>query len=278
MVKLRRHTIRILFAIIFSGTTTYACICKAPSQQNAFRKASAVFTGQVIEINLRENMAITDPSEALHPYAVRFKVERYWKGVTTSEVTVLSDQGTLPCYLGTLQRGKRYLVYAYGNSLLVSTSCSRTVPIDQASKDLKKLGKGKIAYFKGASTSTYSIAKFRGPNKTFRESDSQFPQNSTRTPLSASEVDILRNDTQTLLNKKACSDFISAVLAEAKRITGMSNFETTDAMVVFKGVANNSNSNGGFSRGPLTRALAVGGYGLTYGAAITIDPQYPIFS
>ena len=128
--------------LIITASAALACSCEPPSQGKAFRRAKAVFMGQVIEINqlkYREDR----PGELFYPYAVKFKVERYWKGVKTSEIIVLSDQGLLPCHIGKFVVGERYLVYAYGKNLLAPINCDRSRSLDAASEDLQKLGKGK---------------------------------------------------------------------------------------------------------------------------------------
>ena len=123
-----------------------ACSCEAPSQAKAFRKAWAVFVGQAVEIEQREYRADEPGGERLFPYAIKFKVERYWKGVKASEIVVSSDQGLLPCHLGRFVVGERYLVYAHGKHLLATLNCDRSRPAGDAAEDLRKLGKWKGSF------------------------------------------------------------------------------------------------------------------------------------
>jgi hypothetical protein len=139
--------IAVLFLFSLSARIVYACDCDGPNQRNAFRKAVAVFVGQVTEINYR---GAYDKNEAIHKrihlFAVKFKVENFWKGATAKEIVVLSAQSGHPCALFQFEIGKRYLVYAETGDLIAKTYCSRTGPVldPEVSKDLKKLVKGKV--------------------------------------------------------------------------------------------------------------------------------------
>jgi hypothetical protein len=81
--------------------------------------AKAVFVGEVLEV--RESKQ----TDEVTPYAVRFRVERYWKGVETNEITVHTDlHGCGP----NLEVGNEYLVYAMSKQL--ETGCTRTRKIE----------------------------------------------------------------------------------------------------------------------------------------------------
>jgi hypothetical protein len=139
----------VLGLLIITTSAAHACSCEPLSQGKAFRKAKAVFMGQVIEINQltrREDRT----GELFYPYAVKFKVEEYWKGVKTSEIIVLSDQGLLPCHIGKFVVGESYLVYAYGKKLLAPINCDRSRSVGAASEDLQKLGNGKESFTSAA--------------------------------------------------------------------------------------------------------------------------------
>jgi hypothetical protein len=103
------------------------------------RKAKAVFVGEVVgwheatREDLRQHSA---------PFVFRMRVDRYWKGVKTHEVTISAMGVLLPgCCDIALKEGEKYLVYAVGKSM--STGCSRTRHLEQAGEDLKALGPGK---------------------------------------------------------------------------------------------------------------------------------------
>ena len=130
-----------------SAPNSYACSCVMPEVPQAFREARAVFVGEVIEIVEPRS---DDPKAPLADrlYAIRFKVERSWKGVTSQEISVLSDQGRAGCFSwGPFLKGKKYLVYAERRTpaeapirnLAVLFSCNRTALLPGASEDLKTL-------------------------------------------------------------------------------------------------------------------------------------------
>lgn len=135
-----------------SAPNSYACSCVMPEVPQAFREARAVFVGEVIEIVEPRS---DDPKAPLADrlYTIRFKVERSWKGATSQEISVLSDQGRAGCFSwGPFLKGKKYLVYAERRTpggaaitnLAVLFSCNRTALLTSASEDLKTLETVKI--------------------------------------------------------------------------------------------------------------------------------------
>lgn len=130
-----------------SAPSSHACSCVTPEVSKAFREARAVFVGEVIEIVEPHS---NDPKAPLTDrlYAIRFKVERSWKGVTSQEISVLSDQGRAGCFSwGPFRKGNKYLVYAERRTpagvairnLAVLFSCNRTDLLGSLSEDLKAL-------------------------------------------------------------------------------------------------------------------------------------------
>lgn len=95
-------------------------------------RSTAVFSGEVLEIKSGGNFL-----------AVRFQVERFWKGVTTEEVSVSSDSTVeSPHY----RVGEKYLVFVgLYEGKLFSGTCSRTRKLDYAQRDLDQLGEGRSA-------------------------------------------------------------------------------------------------------------------------------------
>jgi len=88
-------------------------------------------------------------------YAIKFKVEKSWKGTTDQEVVVLSDQGRAGCFSWEpFIKGKKYLVYAERRtpsgapirSLAVLFSCNRTALVSDAPEDLKVLASIKLNF------------------------------------------------------------------------------------------------------------------------------------
>jgi|HubBroStandDraft_4_1064222.scaffolds.fasta_scaffold42289_3 hypothetical protein len=99
------------------------------------RHAKAVFVGEVLEI------ASTPKAElkmGASSYAIRLRVERYWKGVRTREVTVHTDMvGCGPRF----EVGRKYLVYGFGKEL--ETANTGTRELQFVDKDLREIGPGK---------------------------------------------------------------------------------------------------------------------------------------
>jgi hypothetical protein len=121
------------------GTPASACSCVQFTSCEAFGSANAVFVGRMaggtIKRGERDANGVKISYEAGE---TTFAVEEIFKGVQGAEVkvNVLTLQGT-SCEWEGLQRGARYLVYAYGepNKLSIG-SCSPTKRIDGAKDDL----------------------------------------------------------------------------------------------------------------------------------------------
>lgn len=136
-----------LFAL--SPRSGHACSCIKPEVTQAFREASAVFVGEVIEIvEPHTNNPNAPMPDRL--YRIRFRIDSSWKGTTSKEIVVLSDQGRAGCFSwGPFLKDHKYLVYAERRTpsgtrirnLAVLFSCNRTSLLAKASQDLKELDK-----------------------------------------------------------------------------------------------------------------------------------------
>jgi hypothetical protein len=106
------------------------CFNEPRSVKTAVRRSTAVFSGEVLEIKSGGNFLV-----------VRFRVERFWKGVTSEEVSVSSDSTVeSPHY----RVGEKYLVFAgLHEGKLFTGSCSRTRKLEYAQRDLDQLGEGR---------------------------------------------------------------------------------------------------------------------------------------
>jgi hypothetical protein len=94
--------------------------------------AKAVFVGEVLEVRAATKAELEQYSNS---FIVRMRVERYWKGIKSGEVTVETDMfGCGP----NLEVGAKYLVYGIGKRL--NTGCTGTRKLENADKDLKALG------------------------------------------------------------------------------------------------------------------------------------------
>jgi len=126
----------IVFVLLFADAG-FSCVCDTPGVAVAFKRASVVFAGEVISINRGR---------------AKFRVGRSWKGVSSSEVTLIMGGAVLrrskkhyevaahtSCDIE-FERGEKYLVYASdGGGYLRAWTCSRTARLAYAQDDLKEL-------------------------------------------------------------------------------------------------------------------------------------------
>ena len=112
-----------------------ACSCMRQSPEEAIAAAEALFEGTVTAIS-------TNDETPFRGRAVSLTVNRAWKGVTGTAVTVATASNSAACGYP-FQDGETYLVYGYrtrSGDIQVSL-CSHTKPITDAKADLKLLGK-----------------------------------------------------------------------------------------------------------------------------------------
>ena len=134
-------TLMLLAAYLLSPSLADACECVCTKHWNTSplamkRHSSAVFVGEILEVReLTEAEKTSDPIG----YAIRMRVERYWKGVETKEVVVRSRLGC--CSPQMWDIGRKYLVYGVGK--ILATTCTRTMPLEDAKDDLQALGPAK---------------------------------------------------------------------------------------------------------------------------------------
>ena len=72
-----------LTLILVSTANVYPCSCVNPGQHEKFRKADYVFLGETTEI--------AESHLEYFVYAVKFKVEKQWKGRKATELIVNFD-------------------------------------------------------------------------------------------------------------------------------------------------------------------------------------------
>ena len=134
-----RRVLVLLLAIFWAGITARPCTIEAlgdDTPRSRLHYAKAVFVGEVVEIGSTPQAQQEQDASAS---AVRFRVERYWKGVKTKEMTVHSDlSGCGPSFTV----GKKYLVYTRGKTLEASPLGAQELP--NATEDLRLLGPGKL--------------------------------------------------------------------------------------------------------------------------------------
>ena len=98
-----------------------------------FNEAFAVFTGEVVEIDI---------------FIVKFRVDKLWKGSLGDEVVMptgaIKGEGGMYSVSScdyTFKRGESYLVFAYGDSAekMQARACTRTKPLARAGAEVEEL-------------------------------------------------------------------------------------------------------------------------------------------
>jgi hypothetical protein len=117
-----RITVLVLFLAIFSFVfflqTANACSITVPPLRKEFRDSTDVFIGEVVEIS-DAPQNYKDKKERFIGGIVKFKIEKRWKGVKASEVSLLSDIIDTTCGGGVggnlidyFRKGEKYLIFA----------------------------------------------------------------------------------------------------------------------------------------------------------------------
>jgi hypothetical protein len=103
-----------------------------------------VFTGQVIKI--KKVKVKLSSGDDWHNYRVTFKVDRYWKGIDSSEVVVFTGAGGGDCGIG-FRKGDGYIVFGkmFENRLYTGI-CTYTADSRYAENIIKGLNLGEGKY------------------------------------------------------------------------------------------------------------------------------------
>jgi hypothetical protein len=132
-----KHAILLPLLIVIGSSAIYACQPVIQKHSKYFRRADAVFVGTPTDISSNDISRDSDERE-YYPYKIKFRVEKSWKG-NSSEITVVSDNGKGPCGQVTFKIGEKYLVYAFGKNLRVTTYVgNRSRPLNGVSNDVWK--------------------------------------------------------------------------------------------------------------------------------------------
>ncbi|HXG68347.1 MAG TPA: hypothetical protein VNO70_24850 [Blastocatellia bacterium] len=125
----------LLFVLFMVGASNaYPCSCADESQRKKFRRASVVFLGEIIEVSYNQDDYFIN--------AVKFKVERQWKGTKRENLTVLVGfDAPGSCNDMPLDKGKRYLIYAYceKGKLITFADCGPNIKAEGAAAETKSL-------------------------------------------------------------------------------------------------------------------------------------------
>lgn len=87
----------------------------AQSGNADFQKATAVFAGEVLQVNRKEN----DPNAT-----IKFAVKKTWKGKNSNEIKVSTTKDSGECV--NFEVGKTYLVYTGEMNGKTAINCSKT--------------------------------------------------------------------------------------------------------------------------------------------------------
>jgi len=136
-----------LSALGYNNNIAFGCSCPlSVSPTEELERATAVYRGEVNDIQ-------SIPSHYINK--VKFDVKEAWKGISQKMVIVSTPFDDALCGYP-FEKGKEYLVYAFGEneSSLNTITCSRTLPIALAEKDLLALGQSHITFPANATNTT----------------------------------------------------------------------------------------------------------------------------
>jgi len=126
-------------SLLVAPGTSFDCKCAPPpSATEALSQATAVFEGQVSQLNPVD----TD-------LEVTLKVVRAWKGVDGETIRIRTRRDTAACGVP-FELGMSYLVYAAQTTApasaiaLEALRCGRTRPAEEADEDFAELGLGVV--------------------------------------------------------------------------------------------------------------------------------------
>ena len=125
-----KQLIRVLIFLIlfvFGSSTIFACSCIRDSLSKRFKKAKAVFIGQVAQ-------SVPDDDSLIQGNGTEvLQVFKSWKGVKKEFVSVnlnFPEKDAGMCFdFSRFAENKKYLVFAYGKMLKVETVCSDTFEV-----------------------------------------------------------------------------------------------------------------------------------------------------
>ena len=143
---------------VFPQPVTASCI-EIRTPEEGFERSDAVFTGGVVYISSANGIWIDSVTQTLmslgmHPADIDgkvfqgrrivFEVDRAWKGVTTSSITIRTGYSSGNSSSYPFELGDYYLVYAshaYGDpeKYLLTSRCSRTLSSPNNSEDIAYL-------------------------------------------------------------------------------------------------------------------------------------------
>jgi hypothetical protein len=132
--------------LLVSTNTCFACDCSFEQDPiRALNEAGAVFSGRVVQVgeDVKWNALKGEVYEWRN--AARISVEQSWKGISQTEVIVMTSSGGCGFEFNV---GESYIVYAYkddrtGDTEWHTSLCSKTSQLSSAADTVQKLGEGK---------------------------------------------------------------------------------------------------------------------------------------
>ena len=143
-----------LLIVLSAEMSVFACMCSGdtPSVREALNKAKVVFLGKAVSSEYHKGAVFPNGNNAGEELAILFKVQDWWKGEAAEQIAIFTEQYRAPDQTISISTcgmeyiiGKVYLVYAVEYPVegkLRTALCSRTTKLENAKKDLQKLGKG----------------------------------------------------------------------------------------------------------------------------------------
>jgi len=134
MIRLFLLPIVALAIVLTMESSTFACKCATPPQpMNALKKASAVFSGKVVKIEIDNKTRMN---------RVSVEVEHVWKGIEKRKVVVQTFVSGKSCGF-VFKKDESYLIYCFSSDPLTTNNCMRTKLLAKTGIEIKELGEGK---------------------------------------------------------------------------------------------------------------------------------------
>ena len=138
-----RDVLRLIFLLVttvFCSVQVYACTCEVESLSKRFRRAEAVFIGQLVGFQTETRTDIQNFKDGLPV----LEVKQSWKGIEKKFVAVSFDFRTAGAncpFFSEFAMNRDYLVFAYGRELRVYSGCPDTKPVGvgYTEKEAKRL-------------------------------------------------------------------------------------------------------------------------------------------
>jgi hypothetical protein len=125
------HSTFLLVILFISSGVAYPCSCAKPAFSEKLKTSKAIFAGEIVEVKPVKN----------GKNAIKFRVDRYWRGVKGSFMVVLSNA---PRCIGISDRvGEKYLIFAKNYRGRLYTVTCMSPKLKDAQGELKRLGGGK---------------------------------------------------------------------------------------------------------------------------------------